>query len=104
VKRPCITCGELIDAGSYCSQHRWPSSPGRLRGRAGVELRERVKRIHGHRCRHCGVTGVPLEVHHRNGDHTDNRLANLLPLCRPCHARAGMRLYSSSSGRLRSTA
>ena len=30
----------------------------------------------------------PLEVHHINGTPTDNRLANLIPLCRDCHYKA----------------
>ena len=44
-----------------------------------------------HRCEHCGNTewmGKPimLELHHRNGKRTDNRLQNLLVLCPNCHA------------------
>jgi hypothetical protein len=28
---------------------------------------------------------VPLEAHHVNGDPTDNRIANTIPLGRDCH-------------------
>jgi 5-methylcytosine-specific restriction endonuclease McrA len=34
-------------------------------------------------CSHCGV--VPSDVHHLNEDTTDNRLENLISLCRSCH-------------------
>jgi hypothetical protein len=41
------------------------------------------------KCECCGRTewlGVPLELHHINEVHTDNRLENLLILCPNCHA------------------
>jgi hypothetical protein len=28
---------------------------------------------------------VPLEVHHVNGDTSDNAIRNTIPLCRDCH-------------------
>ena len=31
---------------------------------------------------------VPLEVHHVDGEPTDNRIANTIPLCRDCHHKA----------------
>jgi hypothetical protein len=31
---------------------------------------------------------VPLEVHHVNGDATDNAIRNTIPLCRVCHHEA----------------
>ena len=40
---------------------------------------------YGARCAECGREAVPLEVHHVNGDPTDNRIANLIPLCLDCH-------------------
>ena len=33
-------------------------------------------------------SGGPLEVHHVNGDPTDNRIANTIPICRDCHHKA----------------
>lgn len=44
-----------------------------------------------HRCECCGLTewlGQPikLELHHINGDNTDNRLENLQILCPNCHS------------------
>ena len=47
--------------------------------------------IKTHICECCGLTQwcsaqIPLELHHINGNHNDNRLENLLLLCPNCHA------------------
>ena len=44
-----------------------------------------------HRCERCGNTEwlgkpIPIELHHKNGDHYDNSLDNLEILCPNCHA------------------
>ena len=49
--------------------------------------------VYAHRCGACGATGVPLELHHRDHEHRNNAPTNLIVLCQPCHARAGMRLF-----------
>lgn len=43
------------------------------------------------KCERCGKTHwdgepIPLEIHHKNGDNTDNRIVNLSQLCCNCHA------------------
>jgi hypothetical protein len=43
------------------------------------------KHSHGRRCADFGRSDVFLEVHHVNGDPTDNRIANTIPLCRDWH-------------------
>lgn len=45
------------------------------------------------RCECCGLTEwmgkkIPLELHHINGNHNDNRLENLQILCSNCHSLA----------------
>jgi 5-methylcytosine-specific restriction endonuclease McrA len=80
MRRPCLVCGVLTN-GSYCPTHE----PRRLRGRHGGNLRAWVFSNYGYRCQDCGRSDVPLEVHHVNGDPTDNRIQNTIPLCRDCH-------------------
>jgi hypothetical protein len=35
-------------------------------------------------CALCHYT-TNIEIHHKNGDRYDNRLENLMPVCRSCH-------------------
>lgn len=47
--------------------------------------------LRGQKCENCGITewlGEPikLEIHHKNGDRSDNSLDNLQLLCPNCHA------------------
>lgn len=55
-------------------------------------LRERYRKATGiNHCENCGLEvwlgqRISLEIHHLNGNHTDNRLENLKLLCPNCHA------------------
>ncbi len=65
--------------------HRKLENTWRLRVRLLKEgLRERC-------CEKCGLTEwfgepIPLELHHKDGDRTNNRLQNIELLCPNCHA------------------
>lgn len=67
---------------------KWRSNDPRA-ARADLEF-ERVKPVVLRRaqqtCAGCGSAPVRLEVHHRNNNHADNSLNNLVGLCRYCHA------------------
>jgi 5-methylcytosine-specific restriction endonuclease McrA len=93
--RPCLDCGRRTERGSRCARcerARFPTSPGRMRGRAWMKRRDEVLRAFAFKCASCGAIERPLEIHHVDGDHRNNAFSNLRPLCRPCHAKAGMRL------------
>ena len=68
-----------------------PRAKGRLHWRSWERLRVRVFDSQGYRCA-CGCGGLPVELHHVNGDRTDNRLENLKGLTTACHIRTHDRL------------
>ena len=60
--------------------------------RCSWRLRERYKKVSGiNYCENCHLSiwnnqPIPLEIHHINGNNTDNRVENLQLLCPNCHA------------------
>jgi predicted HNH restriction endonuclease len=50
-------------------------------------LREQVRKRDGYRCRicHAGAKGVAGRVHHIDADKKNNKLSNLILLCKTCH-------------------
>ena len=75
--------------------------------RCSWRLRERYKRITGiSSCEKCGLSEwlgkpIPLEIHHLNGNNTDNRIENLQLLCPNCHAQTDY--YRGRARRIKST-
>jgi 5-methylcytosine-specific restriction endonuclease McrA len=64
---------------------------GRKTSRGHLKMRLIKAGLKQNRCEQCGITewqGRPLnmQLHHRNGDRTDNRLENIVFLCGNCHS------------------
>ena len=49
-----------------------------------MNYRKRAIEAHGAVCDECG-SEEQVEIHHRDGDRTNNDIDNLLPLCTDCH-------------------
>ena len=74
---------------------RWLNGENFLRGASQVPIfiKNYLMIIHGNCCEKCGwgeineTTGkIPLEIHHIDGDCTNNRIDNLQLLCPNCHS------------------
>lgn len=50
----------------------------------GTTYRQKALDCYGEKCVDCGATDA-IEIHHINRDRDDNRVENLIPLCRSCH-------------------
>jgi len=66
---------------------------GRRRSRGHIKRRLLREGLKEGRCERCGISewqGEPLslQLHHVNGDGSDNRVANLQLLCANCHSQA----------------
>lgn len=96
IPRPCVRCGDLIPAGSYCHrcqprQHYQRGTKGRTAtDRRWRNLSQRLRRESPF-CANCGTTD-DLTVDHitpisAGGDLYDR--TNLAVLCRPCNSRKG---------------
>lgn len=69
----------------------------------GLKLKLFKEGIKEYKCERCGRTEwegfpIPLELHHLNGVHNDNRLENLQILCPNCHALTDNYSGKSSNG------
>jgi hypothetical protein len=91
-------CPNVPVAMGRCREHlTWPKrNPARADDRTIRKLRDRLVHRDGYRCRHpeasersCTRDDWPLEVHHLNGDPSDDRLDNLELHCRRHNPRGG---------------
>ena len=60
---------------------------------ASTKLREKIIKdgLKKDECELCGISiwqgkKLPLELHHKNNNHFDNSLSNLIILCPNCHS------------------
>lgn len=108
-KRFCHNCGkEINNRNKYCSTQcqkefqyqeyvkRWKDGEvDGINGKYGLSrhIRKYLMDKHNYKCTKCGwgeinpyTKTVPLEVHHKDGDYTNNDESNLELLCPNCHA------------------
>jgi hypothetical protein len=106
--RYCLNCGKELDGSQvkYCSNkcqmeyqkakkiNEWKKHPERFISESGYEfVRNYLLEKYDNKCEKCGwgeenqyTHSVPLEVHHIDGDCTNNREDNLQLLCPNCHS------------------
>ena len=106
----CINCGKELSYeqrnNKFCSQeclndYRYKNTIQKvlngenlISGASGIpkHLKRYLMELHNNKCEKCGwgeehpiTHNIPLEVHHIDGDCTNNRLENLQLLCPNCH-------------------
>ena len=109
-KRYCLNCGKELTKGQtkYCSSNcqqdyqykqkiiEWKNGTfDGMSGKYGLSkvIRKYMLKKTNYSCELCGwnkinpVTGQsPLEIHHKDGDYTNNKEENLQVLCPNCHS------------------
>ena len=104
----CANCGKEIKQGKYCSKkcygeyktkqyiERWKNGEENgLSGQYGIAtaVRHYIFEKNGDKCECCGKSYINpytnlsvLQIHHKDGDCTNNKEENLQLLCPTCHA------------------
>ena len=123
-EKRCLNCGKILNKENriYCDQKcqqefqykqyidRWKNGlEDGLRGKYQISLhiRRYLFDKYNSKCAQCGwgelnvLTGnIPLEVHHIDGDYTNNNEDNLLLLCPNCHSLTATYKALNKSGRI----
>jgi predicted RNA-binding Zn-ribbon protein involved in translation (DUF1610 family) len=103
----CLNCGKEIDSkNKYCSnkcqnEHqydekikKWKNNPDNFKSEWGYNfIKKYLLEKYNNKCEICGwgikneyTNNIPLEIHHIDGDCTNNKEENLQLLCPNCHS------------------
>ena len=113
-KGRCLNCGNefilynKVNKGSFCSNKcqqeflykeyikKWQNDEENgLKGEYGISryIRRYLYEKYNNKCQKCGwgeknefTNSIPLEIHHIDGDYTNNKEENLQLLCPNCHS------------------
>ncbi len=81
VNNKCLTCGTPCGRKKYCSEE---CKPKMIYIPQIKRYWEEIERLNA-KCNICKKTFFTCHIHHINGDHSDNKKENLLPVCPTCH-------------------
>jgi hypothetical protein len=82
-------CPNPATRGGRCAQHQLNQRGQRLNGWDGQRQRQKTIAQRGEHCEVCGA-GPPIELHHVNGNPSDNTPTNLMLVCPAHHERGGL--------------
>lgn len=101
--KPCDYCGKIITRNKkikrnvrvFCSSKHQAlyATEQKLKNKTHIKeasLRYYLINTRGYKCEECGLTQwrgepIPLETHHIDGDALNNKLINLMLMCKNCH-------------------
>lgn len=88
--------GQKAKKGQYKGGHEYKPAMYYIENNIAInshKLKEKLIRdgLKEEKCEFCGLTTwlnikIPLELHHKNGNHLDNSFDNLAIICPNCHA------------------
>ena len=88
--------GKRSNIGNRLNQHKEKKAENYLKKDSYIKLttlRDKLVRegIKKYKCEECGISEwngkqISLQIHHINGDNTDNRIENIMFLCPNCHS------------------
>ena len=86
-----LDTSHMTHQGWNKGQHDYASFTQNSYKKNGRSTMKALADLRGHKCECCGLSEwlgqeINLEVHHINGDRTDNTLENLQLLCPNCHS------------------